>query len=47
MFFSIYKQNLGLNNLKTRTAINAKISVFVIFVEAIIFLIIKFAWLCL
>ena len=29
---------LGLNNLKTKTAMNAKISVFVIGVEAIIYL---------
>ena len=34
--FSVYKQNLWLNNLKARTAINAKISVFVICVKAII-----------
>ena len=33
--FSVYNQNLRLNNLKTRTATNAKISVFV---EAIIYL---------
>ena len=35
---SVYKQNLRLNNLKTRTAINAKISVFIFCVEAIIYL---------
>ena len=31
-------KTLGLNNLKTRTAMNAKISVFVICIEAIIYL---------
>ena len=35
--FSVYK-TLRLNNVKTRSAINAKISVFVICVEAIIYL---------
>ena len=35
---SVYKQTLPLNNLKTRTAVIAKISVFVIGVEAIIYL---------
>ena len=38
LFFSVYKQNFALNNLKTITAINAQISVFVIYVEAIIYL---------
>ena len=33
---SFYKQNFTLNNLKTKTALNAKISVFVISVEVII-----------
>ena len=36
--FSVYKQNLRLNNLKTRTAMNAKVSVFVICVEVIIYI---------
>ena len=36
--FSVYKQNPALNNLKTRTAVNAKLSVLVIGVEAIIYL---------
>ena len=35
--FSVYK-TLRLNNLKTRTAMNAKISLFAICVEAIIYL---------
>ena len=36
--FHVDKQNLRLNNLKTRTAMNAKILVFVVCVEAIIYL---------
>ena len=36
--FSVYKQTLRLNNLKTRTAMNTRISVFIICVEAIIYL---------
>ena len=36
--FSVYKEILRLNNLKTRTAWNAKVSVFVICVETIIYL---------
>ena len=36
--FYVYKQNLWLDNLKTRTSMNAKASVFVICVEAIIYL---------
>ena len=36
--FSVYKQNLWLNNLKNRTTGNAKISVLVICVEVIIYL---------
>ena len=36
--FSVYKQNLRLNNLKTKTAINTKTSVFVICAEAMIYL---------
>ena len=36
--FSNDKQTLRLNNLKTRTAINAKISLFVICVKAITYL---------
>ena len=35
--FSVYKQNFTANNLKTRTAMNAKISVFFICVETIIY----------
>ena len=37
LFFSVYKQNLRRNNLKIRIAMNAKISVFVICVETIIY----------
>ena len=38
-FYCLFiNKNLRLNNLKTRTAMNAKISVFVISVEAIIYL---------
>ena len=36
--FSVYKQTLRLNNLKTRTATNAKISEILICVEVIIYL---------
>ena len=36
IFSSFYKQNFTLNNLKTKTALNAKMSVFVISVEVII-----------
>ena len=36
--FSVYKQALRLNNSKTRIAINVKISVFAICVEAIMYL---------
>ena len=36
--FLFINKTLRLNNLKTRTAMNAKISLFVIFVEAIIYL---------
>ena len=36
--FAVYKQNLRLNNLRTRRAINAKVSVFVICVKAMIYL---------
>ena len=36
------KKNLQLNNSKTKTAMNAKISVFVICVEAIIYLLHNF-----
>ena len=35
--FSVYKQNFMLNNVKTRTVMNATISVFVICVKAIIY----------
>ena len=35
--FLFINKSLRLNNLKTRTAINAKISVFVIFIEAIMY----------
>ena len=38
MYFLFINKTLRLNNLKTRTAMNAKISVFVICVEAIIYL---------
>ena len=38
IIFSIYEQNCTLNNLKTRTAINANISVFVVCVETVIYL---------
>ena len=38
MSFQFINKTLRLNNLKTRTAMNAKISVFVICVEAIIYL---------
>ena len=38
MVFSVYSKTLRLNNLKTRTAMNAKISIFVLCVEAIIYL---------
>ena len=38
--FPVYKKNLRLNNLKTRTAINEKISVFIICIEAIILFVI-------
>ena len=36
--FSVYKKTLRLNNVKTRTAMNVKIVVFVICDEAIIYL---------
>ena len=36
--FSVYQQTLRLKKLKTRTAMNVKISVFVICVEATIYL---------
>ena len=36
--FVVYKQNLTAHNLKNRTAVNVKISVFVICVEAITYL---------
>ena len=36
--FFVYKKTLRLNNLKTRSAMNAKVSVFVICVGAIIYL---------
>ena len=36
MFFLFINKNLRLNNLKTRAAMNAKISVIVIYVEVII-----------
>ena len=35
--FYVYKKTLRLNNFKTRTVINAKVSMFVIFVEATIY----------
>ena len=38
MVFFVYNKTLGLSNLKTRTAMNAEISVFVVCVEAIIYL---------
>ena len=38
MSFLFINKNLRLNNLKTRAAMNAKISVFVICVEAIMYL---------
>ena len=41
--FSVYKQNFMAENLKTRTAMNAKISVFVICVEVICYYIICMA----
>ena len=39
--FHVDKQNLRLNNLKTRTAMNAKILVFVVCVEVINIFVIK------
>ena len=36
--FYVYKKNLQLNTSKTKTAMNAKISIFVICVESIIYL---------
>ena len=36
--FSVYRQTLRLNNLKTRPAMNTKISVFVICVKPVIYL---------
>ena len=36
--FSVYKKTLQVNNLKTRTAMNAKISGFLICIEVIIYL---------
>ena len=41
MFLFSFLTTLLLNNLKTRTAMNAKISVYVICVEAIIFLLLN------
>ena len=38
MVFSVCKKSLRLNNLKTRTAMNVKISVFAICVEPIVYL---------
>ena len=38
MVFFVYNKTLGLSNLKTRTAMNAEISVFVVCVEAIRYL---------
>ena len=39
--FSVYKKTLRLNKLKTRTAMNAKILVFVICVKVIIYLLLS------